>query len=233
VTPSKIVEFGENLFLVEGPLVQTWGVRFPTRMIVVRLTSGQLWINSPVEVSPETLATVLSWGEPAYFVAPTRLHVWRLVSWHQRFPQAEIWAAPQIPKAFRNLPFAGQLGDTPSPAWSNDLEQRVFRGNILIEEVFFYHRHSRSLILADFIQNYPPVPGHPINSLLKRWAGVVAPNGGVPIDIRMTFWHRQAARNSLRAILAWDFVNVIIAHGDCVHTYGRHFFERAFAWLQD
>jgi hypothetical protein len=200
-------------------------------MIVVRLTSGKLWVNSPVEATAPDLEMLRAWGEIGFLVSPTRLHVWRLEPWMRLAPQAEVWLPPQIPRSFRHLRHTGILGDEPPRAWSDDFAQVVFRGNILLEEVFFFHRASRTLILADFIQNYPPVAGHPLQNALKKMAGVAAPDGGVPLDIRLSFLHRRAARRSLAQVLAWDFANLVIAHGTCVHTIGREMFERAFAWL--
>ncbi len=51
-----------------------------------------------------------------------------------------------IPAKFRKLPFAGILGDTPPKKWADDLGQLVFRGNPLIQEVFFYHNLRLALV---------------------------------------------------------------------------------------
>jgi hypothetical protein len=63
-------------------------------MIVVKLGDGSLWINSPVEASEATFAEIAALGWVRYLVAPTSLHVWRLVSAHCRFPDAELWGPP-------------------------------------------------------------------------------------------------------------------------------------------
>jgi hypothetical protein len=60
---------------------------------------------------------------------------------------------------------------------------------------------------------------------------VAHPHGGVPLDIRLSFINRHAARNSLAKLLSWDFDKLIVAHGLCVETDAKRFVERAFQWL--
>jgi len=50
---------------------------------------------------------------------------------------------------------------------------------------------------------------------------------------RLFLRDRQAARQSLERILAWDFDRVIVSHGDIVETGGGNQFRQAFAWLLD
>ena len=64
-----------------GPSVRFVFASLPTRMIVVKLGDGSLWINSPVAVSRETLDQIDVIGPGRYLVAPTALHIWRLEQW--------------------------------------------------------------------------------------------------------------------------------------------------------
>ncbi len=131
--------FAENVSIVDGPPVRAVGIPFPTRMIIVKLADGSLWVNSPVSVSSEMLGRIKASGPVRYLVAPTKMHVWRLEEWHELFPEAELWAPPQIPNQFKHLPFAGILGDAPPRDWVEDLDQLVIKGNFFIEEVYFFH----------------------------------------------------------------------------------------------
>jgi hypothetical protein len=81
--------FAEDIAIVDGPPVRAMGILFPTRMIVVKLTDGSLWVNSPVAVSAEVLGLIMALGTVKYLVAPTKLHVWRLEAWHALFADAE------------------------------------------------------------------------------------------------------------------------------------------------
>ena len=93
------------------------------------------------------------------------------------------------------------------------------------------HRASRTLILDDLIQVHPSVRGKPLRNALFRLEGVTAPQGGVGLDIRLTFTKRDLARRSLEKLLSWDFDKLIIAHGDCIEHDAKSFVEQAFRWL--
>lgn len=229
----KFEEFAENLWVVDGPHVRDFGLLFTTRMVIARLSDGALWVDSPVSVGSDTLKRVTALGPVRYLVAATPRHVWRLAEWHSQFPGAELWAAKPSPLTLKKggLKFTGILGDATPQIWAEDLEQVPFRGNPLIEEVIFLHRKSRTVILEDLIQNHPLQKGHPLRNVLFRLAAVASPNGGVPLDIRLSFIHRDVARQSLERLLSWDFDKLIIAHGPCIERNARAFVERAFQWL--
>ena len=119
-----------------------------------------------------------------------------------------------------------------SPGWADDLDQLIFKGNLFIQEVFFFHKRSRTLIAADFIQNHPIERRKPLLNALWRLGGVAYPNGGVPLDIRQSFTDRTIARRSFEKLLLWDFDKLIIAHGVCIGKDAKPFVERAFRWLR-
>ena len=230
---TQCEEFADNIFVVEGPNVRDFGVLFTTRMVIARLSDGSLWVDSPVSVTSDTLKHVTALGPVRYLVAATPRHVWRLAEWHSQFPEAQLWAAKPSPLTLKkaSLKITGILTEAPPQDWAEDLEQVPFRGNPLIEEVIFLHRKSRTVILDDLIQNHPPLKGRPLRNILLRLAGVAYPTGGVPLDIRLSFVHRDLARQSLEKLLSWDFDKLIIAHGRCVETNAKAFVERAFQWL--
>jgi hypothetical protein len=226
-------QFADDLWVVEGPNVRDLGVVFTTRMVIARLSDGSLWVDSPVSVPTHTLGTVAELGPVKHLVAATPRHVWRLAEWHSQFPDAQLWVPKPSPLTLKrgDLKVTGILTDASPSAWARDLEQVPFRGNPLIEEVVFLHRKSRTVILDDLIQNHPVQNGHPFRNVLFRLAGVAHPSGGVPLDIRLTFIHRDLARQSLARLLAWDFNKLIIAHGVCIEADAKAFVKRAFQWL--
>jgi hypothetical protein len=226
-------EFADNLWVVEGPNVRDMGFMFTTRMTVAKLSYGSVWLNSPVSVPFDMLKRIKELGPVRYLVAATPRHVWRLAAWHTLFPDAMLWAPRATPFTLKKgiLPFAGVLGDEPPQAWKNDFDQLAFKGSPLIEEVLFFHRQSRTVILDDLIQIHAMVKGRPFCNALLKLEGVVFPHGGVPLDIRLSFIHRDLARQSLKKLLSWDFGKLIIAHGACIEANAKDFVKRAFQWL--
>jgi hypothetical protein len=226
--------FGQNIWIADGPNVRDFGIRWTTRMTVVKLSDGSVWVDSPVPVPFATLTAITALGPVKYIVAATPRHVWRLHTWHTLFPDAQMWVARTTPFTLRRgrLPLAGVLENIPYQGWAQDLDQLAFRGNALIEEVLFFHRQSGTLILDDLIQNHPIEKGTPVRNVLFKAAGVVAPRGGVPLDIRLSFTNRRLARRSLETLLSWDFDKLIIGHGFCIREGAKAFVERAFRWLE-
>jgi hypothetical protein len=117
------------------------------------------------------------------------------------------------------------------PSWAGDLDQLVLEGNLFVQEVSFFHKRSRTLIVGDFIQNHRVEIGKPLLNGLWRITGVAYPHGGVPVDIRLSFTRRNAARQCLEKLFWWDLDKLIIAHVVCVEKGARPFVERAFRWL--
>ena len=130
------------------------------------------------------------------------------------------------------LPIAGVLGDTPHQGWADDLDQLVFKGSPLMDEVVFLHRRSRTVILDDLIQANLTMKGKRVRNAVLKIEGAAYPRGGVGRDIKLTFIHRNLARQSLAKLLSWDFDKLIIAHGPCVREDAKAYVERAFEWLE-
>ena len=95
--PSGIQAFATNVLIVDGPNVRDMGVMFTTRMTVVKLANGSLWVDSPVPVPFDTLKRITELGPVRYLVAATPRHVWRLEAWHTLFPEAQLWVPRNRP----------------------------------------------------------------------------------------------------------------------------------------
>lgn len=231
---QELREFARNIWTVDGPNVRDFGLMFTTRMVIVKLSDGSLLLSSPVWVPFDTLQQITKLGVIRYLVAATPRHVWRLDAWHSLFPKAQLWAARSTLFTLQkgHLPLSGTLTDTSFQGWAEDLDQLAFKGNPLIEEVVFFHKQSRTVMLDDLIQIHPTVKGRVFRNLLFKIEGVVAPNGGVGLDIRLSFINRTLARQSLERLLSWDFDKLIIAHGPCIEQDAKAFVERVFRWLK-
>jgi hypothetical protein len=227
---ASVQAFADDIWLVDGPPVRDVGFEFTTRMTIVKLTDRTLWVSSPVPAPLRTLNQIVALGPVRYLVAATPRHVWRLELWHTLFPAAQLWVPrPTLLTVRARLPAASRLTATAPPAWAADLDQLPFEGNPLGEEVVFFHKRSRTVILDDLIMRALPVRGGWVRRALSR----LLVTGGVPRDIaaRLAFTDRAAARRSLDRLLAWDFDRLVIAHGACIQTGARPFVERAFRWL--
>jgi hypothetical protein len=227
----------EDVWIVDGPEIRFgfFGVRlpFPTRMTIVRLPDGDLWLHSPVEPADALVDAVLRLGHVRWLVAPNRLHYWWLPDWKARFPRAEIYAAPGVGDgAKRRLPAMHPLAQLPPPAWGGAFEQVTVASRVLTE-VCFLHCASRTLILADLIENFELRRlRHWFHRLLVRLGGVADPDGKTPADLRRGFRrNRPAVEAAVRKMIAWAPERIVIAHGRWYEGHAAAELRRAFRWL--
>lgn len=52
-------QLDDALWVAEGAIVSFFGAAYPTRSAIVRLNNGDLWIWSPVKLTPDLLVVTL------------------------------------------------------------------------------------------------------------------------------------------------------------------------------
>ncbi|PPQ36048.1 DUF4336 domain-containing protein [Rhodopila globiformis] len=228
---TRLGAFGPEIWIADGPTVPFFGFPYPTRMAVVRLTQGGLFVWSPIALTADLKAEVEALGNPRFLVSPNKLHHLYLAEWKTAYPRATLFASPGLRRRRKDLAFDDDLTDTPDPGWAREIDQVLFKGSVAMTEAVFFHRASRTALFADLIQNLPHDFVKGWRGVLARLGGIVEPNPGAPSDWRTIFLDRKAARRALARILAWDIERVIIAHGTPAEQDGQAFVRRAFAWL--
>lgn len=226
----SLQRFGESLWIAEGERIRMLGIPFGTRMTIVRLADGGVWLHSPIAARDELVAAVEELGPIRHIVAPNKFHHLFVGEWLERFPYATSWSGPQLADRVA-LRFDHELGDAAEACWSLDLDQLIFGGTKVLPEAVFLHRKSQTLIVTDILQNHEPSSDGLLWRTLKRLNGIVAPNGGAPRDWRLTVRNRDVARAARDRMLAWQFERVVMSHGRCIEVDGHAWVERAFAWL--
>lgn len=221
----------EEIWIAEGGTVPFLGMPYSTRMTLVRLRDGALWVCSPIALDAQLDRDVAALGPVRFIVAPNKLHHLFLHDWAKRFPEARLYAAPGLARKRRDLSFHAELGDEPEPEWAGQIDQVVFR-SLALDEVVFFHRASGSLIVTDLIQKFEPDELSALQRAVMRLDGLVGPDGSTPREWRLTFWNRGAARAALQRALAWDAERIVIAHGTWVRSDGREALRRSLRWLR-
>ena len=224
-------EIDADIWIADGPTVPFFGIPYPTRMTVVRLGDGGLWVCSPIRLDDGLKAAVEGLGLVRYLVSPNKIHHLFLGDWARAWPAAKLYASPGLARRRRDLSFAAALGDQPDPAWAADIDQVIFHGSFAMEEVVFFHRSSRTAIFTDLVQRFDPASLHGWRRALMKLDGMVGPNGGAPREWRLSFWNRAAARRARQKVLDWNPRRVIIAHGEWVRANGRDVLEHSLAWM--
>ncbi|MBN2258244.1 MAG: DUF4336 domain-containing protein [Anaerolineaceae bacterium] len=231
----------DSIGIVDGPLVNMMypGIRFlkipfPTRMTVVKLSTGDIWLHSPIAYDATLALTISAMGPIRHIVSPNKLHYAHIKEWKDAFPDATAWASPGVCDRARiqRIPvtFDGELSKDAPADWSNSLNQTVIRGSFM-DEVVFFHAASKTLILADGIENFE------LNKIKQPYrffvwaAGAYYPCGQMPIDLRSTFWSKKrAVRATVAEMISWQPERIIVSHGRCIEKDAIGALRFAFRW---
>lgn len=223
--------FGPNIWIADGPVVESAGFTYPTRMAVIRLDDDKLFLWSPIALTSELRAAIDALGDVRFLVTPTCLHYVALPAWRAAYPEAVLYAAPGSRTRAKHIAFDADLTDEAPPAWAGQVDQALMHGNAIATEAIFFHRASGTALFADLLQNFPP-------DWFKGWRRIVAKldrmigaEAQVPQKFRLAFTNRELARESLARTQTWPIEQVLMAHGTPVTQNARTFLARAFRWL--
>jgi hypothetical protein len=224
----------ERLWVAEGEVVSFYGFPYPTRSALARLESGELWVWSPVKLTPALRAAVDRLGPVRHLVSPNKLHHLYLSEWKAAYPEAQLWGPRSTIRKRPDLPFRPPLEDRPPPEWGPDIDQAWFRGSFAMDEVVFLHRPSRTAIVADLIQTFGEAFLRRHGPWWRFWArldGLTEDQASAPREWRLSFVHRRPARAARDKVLGWDCRRLIVAHGERPRAVDAAFLARSFGWL--
>lgn len=220
----------EGIWAIDGHPVRFLTFPYSLRSIVVDLGGGELFVHSPVQLAAARDA-VDARGVVRHLVSPNKLHHLFLGQWKAAYPNAALYAPPGLRARRPDLSFDADLADRPARAWAHMLDQVVVRGSFFMDEVLFFHRQSRSLLVGDLIENHDPQTLDRWHRILARANAMLAPHGKTPRNFRLTFWRRNEARQAIRQVLCWEPRRVLVMHGPLIENDAVAFLRRAFAWL--
>jgi len=199
---EPLLQFGPEIWTADGPVTSFHGFPYSTRMAVIRLSDGSLFVWSPVALSDPLRSAVEALGPVRHIVSPNALHHLFLLEWQSGFPAARLYATPRLRRKRKDLTVDAELGEAAAPDWADDIDQVVMHGSFALTEVVFYHRTSHTALFADLVQNFSHDWFKGWRGFLARRGGIVAPCPGAPKDWRASFLNRGSARASLDKILA-------------------------------
>lgn len=208
----------DGLWIVDQPF-SFFGARIGVRMTIIRLEDGRLWIHSPVPLSEELADAIDGLGVVSALIAPSLYHHLYVGAAARRWPSAAVYAAPGLAEKQRDLQGAEVLTDAPPELWRHQIDQHVIGGIPRVNEVVFFHRESKTLLVTDLLF-------HVLES--DHWwtrtvLGLDQAYGGLKVSRLLRAWIEapSAARASADRILQWDFQRVIMAHGSVLEADAR------------
>jgi hypothetical protein len=100
-----------------------------------------------------------------------------------------------------------------------------------MQEVAFFHKATRTMIVADMIERLEGEGWPWWAKILGRLDGLMGPEGGMPKEWRASFIKRRQAREDVRRMIDWDPARIVIAHGPIVEENGADYLAMSFRWL--
>ncbi len=227
-----------DVWIVDGPVIDMtyamFRLPFTTRMTVIRLSDGGLWLHSPTPLTAELRAEIDALGPIRALIAPNKIHYWWLPEWKAAYPEACAYAAPRVPERSKDhfADFDAVLDGPAPPEWLGEIAQVSAPGSFMTE-VEFFHAPSRTLVLTDMIENFERERVQCAGlRFLMRLGGVLEPNGSMPRDLRVTFRKRKPElRDAVQQMIDWSPQRVLLAHGRCYDENADSELKRAFAWI--
>lgn len=224
-------ELDQNLWVVPAPL-RVFGLEVGTRMTVVRLHDGGLWLHSPVSLSNELRVALSDLGEVKAVVAPNCYHHLFVKQYVEVYPHVLLFGAPGLEKKRSDLTFHKIIDNHGEDIWASDLEHLVTRGAPSMNEVVFFHPLSQTLLLTDICVNFPATNSFLLR-LYRRYVQDYDAKFAMARLIKFMVRDRKAFRASCELILQWDFNRVTVTHGQVLEAGGREAFRKAVGWVME
>jgi hypothetical protein len=228
--------FAEGIWIFDGPVIHMdlgpFKVPFPTRMTVVRLADGALWVHSPIAPDEGLFAAIDALGPVRHLIAPNSIHYWYMADWLARYPEAQSYAVPDLATtAKRPFRIDHSLDDGACFPWESEIDWLLVPGT-KVNEAVFHVPAAATVILVDLIENFEPAKlSNPFMRFMLKLVGGLDPNGMAPLDLRMTFRpKRKQVRERLQRVVGWQPEKVIMAHGRIYDRAGTDELRRAFRW---
>ncbi len=221
-----------DIWVADGGWIRFYGIPFPTRMTVIRLADGGLWVHSPIANCNGLADAVATLGPVRHLIAPNWIHYAWVPDWQTRFSETTTWGSPGVVDRARSRGFSlsldSVLNDQAPSAWVSQIEQRLADSG-RHREVVFFHRSSRTLVLTDLIENFEPDKMPWWARPLLKMGHVCHPDGRMPRDMAASFRRKgDHLKDLVETLIAWDPERVILAHGHWYDRDGTAELRRAF-----
>lgn len=192
-------------------------VELATRMTVIRLREGGLWVHSPVAPTEVLVDDLRRLGDVRHVVAPNRSHHLFFLPFLRAFPDAQGWIAPGL--AGKRPDLAGFRTLDERLPWTEELCPYFIRGLPLLNETAFFHVATGTLVLTDLLFCVGPN-----RSLLVRAAArLLGIYGtlGMSRTMKLAVKDRAALAASVAPLLSLPIQRVLVAHDQMVTEQAR------------
>ncbi len=204
-----------------GPLSLT------TRMTVVRLRDGSLWVHSPILPTSDIVDQLRRIGQVRYVVAPNKSHHLFFLDFVNAFPAADGYIAQGL--ALKR-PDLARFPCVPRPApWESELESFFIEGLPILNETAWFHGDTGTLILTDLLFCFSST-NRGLTALISKLLGVHG-RLGMSRTMKLATKDKQALARAVTPMISLPMKRVIVAHDQIVEEEPAMKLAKAFAWL--
>src|SRR5262249_47194186 len=145
-------QLADDVALIHYPL-RGFGINFGRTVTLLRLRDRRVIIHSPAAFTSHDVEVVREFGQPAWLVDVTLMHDTFAKQAHRAFPDLPYLA----PEGFSQRAKVPTHSLFPAPDdWSGEIDVLPIEGLRLTNEHAFFHRASRTLVVADLLFHFPP-----------------------------------------------------------------------------
>ncbi len=207
------------------------GTWFPHVMSVVRLGNDSVLLHSPCRPSSDLIHAIAQIGIVAHVVAPNWFHDLYLAHYRKLYPSATFWAPPLLKRQKASI-IDHALDSAARPPWFDEMPHTALSGLLALDESIFFHRATRTLIVADFLMNASARADMP--ALTRLGYRFLRLDGSVRV-FSVLRWFGLTSRSSLRRaaqdIFQWNPDRLIVGHGKPTDQNVQSQLEAALQWL--
>ncbi len=225
----SLVAVDEGLWSIESSLTFV-GAKVPARTTLIRLADESLLAYSPCAWSAELGAAIEPLGRVGHVVAPSLYHHLFVGDWLEAFPDARSYGVPGLREKRPDLRLDEELSDDAPAAWKDEIDQLVFRGLPMFNELEMFHRPTRTLIVCDMVIHIEHAESWK-DRMILRLDGMWKRFGASYLIGLMMLANRAKSRAGVETIQRWDYDRVIPAHGTIRDTGGKDAMTKALRFL--
>jgi hypothetical protein len=206
------------------------GVRLRSRMTVLRLADGRLWVHSASEPNRDLCAELDRLGQVSWIVVPNRFHHLQASAMKARYPGAQVIGPASAQSRNKALALDVAIDDARLPSLVPELSPVPLRGVPFLDETLFFHAKTHTLIGADLM-----MCGCAADHWTWRWVSRAMgqyERYKAPPDVRWQTRGGPVLRQSLEEIARLPLTRILVAHSDSVEDHPVEQLEEAWRFAR-
>ncbi len=202
-------------------------ISLTTRMTVVRLRDGSLWVHSPISPTRELIEELQKVGTVRYVIAPNKSHHLFFLSFLNAYPSAQGFIAPGLQLKRPDLNRFPQIsGEVP---WNSEIQGFFIEGLPILNETVWFHSDTGTLVVTDLLFCFAET-NRGITALVSKLLGVRG-QLGMSRTMKLATKDKKALARSVSPLLSLPVKQVIVAHDQIIDEQPVAKLKQAFAWL--